>query len=194
MDTILSEQRQQFSPGTSIRQVYGHHCPYTSCPGYMVREVCLNCHQHVQHIPAHHSCVLHKPLLSHGVDHLTEDGELGWIAHPRIEYPETFSRSHVLGEVEASSEHLLGEGDEVWRLAEVEVLVHPELSTGSCPGLNLVHQQVGVVLGANILQSLEKLGAGIVVATFTLHWLHDDTGDRLASLLPLYKFVLDLKY
>ena len=57
-----------------------------------------------------------------------------------------FSRSHFLGEVEASSEHLFGEGDEMRRLEEVEVLVHPELSTGSCPGLYLVHQQVGMVL------------------------------------------------
>lgn len=38
-----------------------------------------------------------------------------------------------------------------------------------------------------ILQSLEELWAGIVVATFTLYRLHYDACHRFARMFPLFK-------
>ena len=57
--------------------------------------------------------------------------------------------------VDSTGEHLLAEGHHVWGLGQVEVLVGPHLARWPTAGLNLVDEEGGLVLGADLLEALE---------------------------------------
>ena len=112
--------------------------------------------------------------------------------------------------VQPAGQHLLGERDDVGRLAEVEVLVGPHLAGRAAARLHLVHQVGDLTLLANVLKALggsqlwlrllrcsgrfthlEPGGAAVVIPALGLDGLHDDSGDGVALLQLALDDLLD---
>lgn len=146
----------------------------------------------VQHVPggAHHAQQL---VSADDLDHLLEQQHLARVAHPRVEHAVRQIRRKVRLVEVAAHQHLLGEGDHVWRLGQVEVLVAPELAGGAAARLHLVDEQRRAVLVRDLLQALEEGGRARVVAALGLDGLHGDARDVAALLLPLHEQVVHLR-
>ena len=109
---------------------------------------------------------------------LLKHNDLVWVPDPGVEDPARVRGPVLQVVVHAPWQHLLGEGHHVG--LQPEVLVGPHLARASGPGLDLVHHQGYVVLLTNVLQSLEKVGAAVIVAALRLDWLRDDARHGLA--------------
>ena len=97
-----------------------------------------------------------------------------------LEDPARVRRSVLQVVVDPSRQHLLRETHHV-RL-DVEMFVAPHLARGSSSSLDLIHHQGDVVLLTNLLQSLEKVGAAVIVTALRLDGLRDDARHRLTVL------------
>ena len=76
-----------------------------------------------------------------------------WVSHPRVENPVRLLRPEGLFVVDATSQHLFAEGDNVRSFGQIKVLKCPHLAGGTSSGLNFVNHVGDVVSGANLLQS-----------------------------------------
>lgn len=89
-----------------------------------------------------------------------------WLVRPQL----------VVAEVVSSGLSLLGEGDHVWWVLKVPVIVSPELARSTNASLHLIHNQEDIVLSSDFTQTAEERWAGVVVTTLGLNWLDDDGG------------------
>lgn len=86
------------------------------------------------------ACTLHLFQKVVPLDHLDDapqEDHLGRVTYPGVENAEWLIRS-IWGSVEeAADQHLLAEGDQVWRGIKSPVFVSPDLASWSAAGLNL---------------------------------------------------------
>ena len=83
--------------------------------------------------------------------------------------------SQVFLVINTSSQHFLGVGHDVSSVLQLEVFVAPHLPRGPAPRLDLVDDELDVVLPAESLQASEPVTGAVVISTFSLDWLGDDT-------------------
>ena len=103
-----------------------------------------------------HSHSLSILILCPAVAHRCQLDDLVRVPHPRVLDPAGLERPVALLVVDAAREHLLAEGQDVWAVGQVEVLVTPDLAGGAAARLNLVHHEGDVILVGKVVQTLEK--------------------------------------
>src|SRR5690606_22862154 len=92
----------------------------------------------------------------------------------RLVHPTELSDVVVCGAEEPSHLHLFAEADEVWWVCEPKLLVRPQSSALSHPGLHLVQDKGGAGLPGKLLHFLEEGGARVPVTSLALDGLDED--------------------
>ena len=77
--------------------------------------------------------------------------------------------------INTGSQHFLGVGHDVGSVLQLEMFVAPHLPSGPAPSLNLVYDELDVVFPAESLEASEPVSRAVVVSTFSLHWLGNDS-------------------
>ena len=104
--------------------------------------------------------------------------------------------SQVFLVVNTGSEHFLGVGHDVGPVLQLEMLVAPHLPCSSTSSLDLVYDQLDVMFATESLEASEPrkiflllnylvllfkylpVTGAVVISTFSLYWLSDDTFDN----------------
>ena len=91
--------------------------------------------------------------------------------------------------VEATGEHFLGECNKIRRSCQVPVFVAPEFAGRADTCLHFVDNKEDTKLEGQVSHALSKLVGKVIVSSFRLDWLHDNSDNLFAVLVfPLADF------
>ena len=132
---------------------------------------------------------------------------LARIPHPSVKNPPWLLRSQLWFVIKTSSQHFLAECDNVRSFWEVKPLMAPHsklykmsnntfflssnlLSSWSTTSLNFINKIDDVVFLANLLQTLKPFVRSMMIASFSLDGLHNNSGDGTSGLVTVGNNIL----
>lgn len=118
------------------------------------------------------------------VDDGFEEQSLGGVAHPGVELAVGFVGSKGgIAKVVSGRLGFLGEGDHVWRFAQMPVFVRPEFAGRADACLDFVDDEYDVVAFCDFAETVEECWGSVVVAAFGLDGFDYDGCDWVVEIL-----------
>ena len=124
------------------------------------------------------SSLLNKVLVKDLLDDSSGHDDTGRVTDPGVELAVSLVGDELLiTEEVTSSLGLLGEGDDIRGRRKLPVVVAPEGTSSTEASLDLIGNQGDTVLLGDVTETLEESRGGVVVTTFGLNGLNDETSN-----------------